>query len=96
MLKMVTGEVVQASQPTVSLNLSGEYEIQVATHLTLVQLQAFGWDVVRYLRVLDQSNEEDTERWPTATAKPELPVALAFVLCQNIYNFIFLFIYLYN
>lgn len=59
---MVTGEAVQASQPTVTLNLSGEYEVQVATHLTLVQLQAFGWDVVHYLKVIDQSNEEDNER----------------------------------
>lgn len=62
MLKMVTGEAVQASLPTVLLNMSGEYEIQVAIHLTLVQLQAFSWDVARSLRFLDQSNEEDTER----------------------------------
>lgn len=62
MLKLVTGEDLQASPPTVLLNMSGEYEIQVATHLTLVQLQAFSWDVVRYLRFLDQTNEEDTER----------------------------------
>lgn len=62
MLKMVTGEAVQAELPTVLLNMSGEYEIQVATHLALAQLQAFSWDVVRYLRYQDQSSEEDTER----------------------------------
>lgn len=62
MLKTVNGEAVQATPPAMPLNLSGGYEIQVATHLTLVQLQAFGRDVERYLRTLDQSSEEDTER----------------------------------
>lgn len=62
MLKTVNREAVQATPPAMTLNLSGGYEIQVATHLTLVQLQAFGRDVERYLRTLDQSSEEDTER----------------------------------
>lgn len=62
MLKMVNGEAVQATPPAVALNLSGGYEIQVATHLTLVQLHIFGRDVQRYIGTLDQSSEEDTER----------------------------------
>ncbi|KAM9336621.1 colony stimulating factor 3 (granulocyte) a [Symphorus nematophorus] len=62
MLKMVEGEaVVQPTQTSVTLHLPGDYEVQVAAHLTLVQLQAFGQDVVRCLRSLDQSNEEETE-----------------------------------
>ena len=62
MLKIVQGEsAVQPTQPTVTLNLPGRYEIQVAAHLTLVQLQSFGQDVVRCLRSLDQSNEEEAE-----------------------------------
>lgn len=62
MLKMVSREAVQATAPTATLNLSGGYEIQVATHLTLVQLHAFSRDVMRCLRSLDQSSEEDMER----------------------------------
>ncbi|GAA6227925.1 uncharacterized protein LOC108875695 isoform X1 [Lates japonicus] len=59
MLKMVQKEaVVQPSPTPVALNLPGEYEVQVAAHLTLVQLQSFGQDAVRLLRSLDQSNEE--------------------------------------
>lgn len=61
MLKMVLGEAVQPTSTPVSLKLTGEYEVQVAAHLTLVQLQSFGQDVARCLRSLDQSNE-DTER----------------------------------
>lgn len=61
MLKMVLGEAVQPTSTPVTLRLTGEYEVQVAAHLTLVQLQSFGQDVMRSLRSLDQSNE-DTER----------------------------------
>ncbi|KAM8728960.1 colony stimulating factor 3 (granulocyte) a isoform 1-T1 [Acanthopagrus schlegelii] len=62
LLKKVQAEaVVQPSPTPVALSLPGDYEIQVAAHLTLVQLQAFGQDVVRCLRSLDQSNEEETE-----------------------------------
>ncbi|XP_073346178.1 colony stimulating factor 3 (granulocyte) a [Pagrus major] len=62
LLKKVQAEaVVQPSPTPVALNLPGEYEYQVAAHLTLVQLQAFGQDVVRCLRSLEQSNEEETE-----------------------------------
>ncbi|AWP17486.1 Granulocyte colony stimulating factor 1 isoform 2 [Scophthalmus maximus] len=66
MLKMVQEEaVVLPTQPTVTLRLPGEYEVQLAAHLTLEQLLSFGQDTVRYLRSLDKSNEEETESWPT-------------------------------
>nr|XP_020461810.1 uncharacterized protein LOC109963549 isoform X2 [Monopterus albus]XP_020461811.1 uncharacterized protein LOC109963549 isoform X2 [Monopterus albus] len=59
MLKMVQTETVAQPTPTPrALRLPGEYEVQVAAHLTLVQLQSFGQDMVHCLRGLDQSNEE--------------------------------------
>ncbi|XP_051795574.1 colony stimulating factor 3 (granulocyte) a [Acanthochromis polyacanthus] len=62
MLKMAQAEAVVQSSPTpVALRLPGDYEVQVATHLTLVQLQAFGQDVIRCLRPLDRSNEDQPE-----------------------------------
>ncbi|XP_008288010.1 colony stimulating factor 3 (granulocyte) a isoform X2 [Stegastes partitus] len=62
MLKMAQSEVVAQPNPTpVALRLPGDYEVQVATHLTLVQLQALGQDIIRCLRVLDHGNEEETE-----------------------------------
>uniref|UniRef100_A0A3B4YIH9 Colony stimulating factor 3 (granulocyte) a n=1 Tax=Seriola lalandi dorsalis TaxID=1841481 RepID=A0A3B4YIH9_SERLL len=62
MLKMVQKEAVVQPTPTpMALHLLGEYDVQVAAHLILVQLQAFGQDTVRCLRSLDQSNEEETE-----------------------------------
>ncbi|KAI9531750.1 hypothetical protein NQZ68_038143 [Dissostichus eleginoides] len=62
MLKMAQAEaVVQPSPTPVALRLPGEYEVQVAAHLTLVQLQAFGQDTVRCLRGLDRSNDEETQ-----------------------------------
>uniref|UniRef100_A0A3P8S5X2 Colony stimulating factor 3 (granulocyte) a n=1 Tax=Amphiprion percula TaxID=161767 RepID=A0A3P8S5X2_AMPPE len=62
MLKMAQAEpVVQPSPTPVALRLPANYEVQVATHLTLVQLQAFGQDMIRCLRPLDRSNEEETE-----------------------------------
>uniref|UniRef100_UPI0037E8C112 colony stimulating factor 3 (granulocyte) a n=1 Tax=Semicossyphus pulcher TaxID=241346 RepID=UPI0037E8C112 len=61
-LNKVKGEAVVQLTPTpVTLHLPAEYEVQVAAHLTLVQLQSFGQDVVRLLRSLDQSSEEETE-----------------------------------
>lgn len=58
MLKWVLGEVAQPTSTPVTLRLTGEYEVQVAVHLTLVQLQSFGQDVARCLRSLDQSDEK--------------------------------------
>ncbi|XP_047465619.1 granulocyte colony-stimulating factor-like [Mugil cephalus] len=62
MLKMVQAEATaQPTRAPVALRLSGEYEVQVAAHLTLVQLQSFGQDMVRCLRSLDRSSEDETE-----------------------------------
>ncbi|KAI4807415.1 hypothetical protein KUCAC02_027222 [Chaenocephalus aceratus] len=62
MLKIAQAEaVVQPSPTPVALRLPGEYEVQVAAHLTLVQLQAFGQDTTRCLRGLDWSNDEETQ-----------------------------------
>ncbi|PWA28354.1 hypothetical protein CCH79_00016390 [Gambusia affinis] len=47
-----------AAPPTsgsVELRLPGEFEVQVAAHLTLVQLKTFSRDVARCLRSLDHS-----------------------------------------
>ncbi|XP_062234477.1 colony stimulating factor 3 (granulocyte) a [Platichthys flesus] len=52
---------VQPSPTPVTLRLHGEYEVQVAAHLTLVQLQSFGRDAIRCLRNLDQSHEDEAE-----------------------------------
>lgn len=62
LLKTVQRETVVLPTPTpVTLNLPGEYEVQVAAHLILVQLQSFGQDVDRSLRSLIQNKEEETE-----------------------------------
>ncbi|XP_013863583.1 granulocyte colony-stimulating factor [Austrofundulus limnaeus] len=62
MLKMVQPEAaVQSTTAPLSIHLPGDYEVQVATHLTLVQLQSFGQDMVRVLRSLEQSDEEEEE-----------------------------------
>ncbi|XP_041670936.1 colony stimulating factor 3 (granulocyte) a [Cheilinus undulatus] len=62
MLNKITAETMVLPSPTpVALRLPGEYEVQVAAHLTLVQLQSFGQDVVRLLRSLDQGSEEEME-----------------------------------
>ncbi|KAM9838046.1 uncharacterized protein ACBR49_018675 [Aulostomus maculatus] len=53
MLKMLQAEsAVQPTHTPVALQLSGEYEVQVAAHLTLEQLQGFLQDIVRCLRSL--------------------------------------------
>ncbi|XP_072312302.1 colony stimulating factor 3 (granulocyte) a [Eucyclogobius newberryi] len=49
-----------ALKPVV-LHLSGEYDIQLAAHLTLVQLEAFGQDVVRCLRSMEHNMEEELD-----------------------------------
>lgn len=59
-LKMVQTEgPAQSTQPPVVLHLPGDYEVQVAAHLILVQLQSFSQDVARFLMSLDHSNEDD-------------------------------------
>lgn len=64
MLKVLQTETVVQPTPTpVALRLPGEYEVQVAAHLVLVQLQSFGQDMVRNLRSLDQNKEGETESW---------------------------------
>ncbi|KAK2884929.1 colony stimulating factor 3 (granulocyte) a isoform X1 [Channa argus] len=62
MLKIAQTEAyVQPTPISVALRLPGEYEVQVAAHLMLVQLQTFGQDMIRCLRDLDKSNDEETE-----------------------------------
>ncbi|XP_037547000.1 granulocyte colony-stimulating factor-like [Nematolebias whitei] len=62
MLILVQSEAaVQSTTAPLSLRLPGDYEVQVATHLTLLQLQSFGQDMVRVFRSLDQSNEDDND-----------------------------------
>ncbi|XP_028264179.1 uncharacterized protein LOC114437585 isoform X2 [Parambassis ranga] len=59
MLKMAQAEAAVQPTPTpVALHLPGDYEVQVAAHLTLVQLQSFSQDMVRCLRSLDQEETE--------------------------------------
>ncbi|XP_016889454.1 colony stimulating factor 3 (granulocyte) a isoform X2 [Cynoglossus semilaevis] len=53
--------VVQSTPAPVSLHIDGHYEVQLAAHLTLVKLQSFGQDIVRCLRSLDCSEDENTE-----------------------------------
>ncbi|CAL9698930.1 unnamed protein product [Knipowitschia caucasica] len=50
-----------SSPPTVKpvvLRLSGEFEVQVAAHCSLQQLEAFSQDVVRCLRSMERSEDE--------------------------------------
>lgn len=64
MLKISIPEtVVQPSPTPIALQLPGEYEIQVAAHLTLVRLQSFLQDMVRCFRSLDLSNDEELDSW---------------------------------
>lgn len=60
MLKIVQGEAaVQPTSSNLVLNVNGEFEAQVAMHLTLVHLQDFGEHVVRSLRNILRTSEED-------------------------------------
>uniref|UniRef100_A0A3Q2T8E6 Uncharacterized LOC105919975 n=1 Tax=Fundulus heteroclitus TaxID=8078 RepID=A0A3Q2T8E6_FUNHE len=56
-----TSDAVPPTSASVELRLPGDYEVQVAAHLTLVQLQTFSQDVARCLRSLDRSNDEDDD-----------------------------------
>lgn len=62
MLKLIqkTALPTPTYKPVV-LRLPGEYEIQVAAHLTLVRLEAFGQDVVHCLQSMEQSDEEELD-----------------------------------
>ncbi|TNN39529.1 hypothetical protein EYF80_050305 [Liparis tanakae] len=61
MLKMAQAAAALPSSPSVALRLPRDYEVQVAAHLTLVQLQSFGQDAVRCLRSLDRSGEDEPD-----------------------------------
>ncbi|XP_019901970.2 colony stimulating factor 3 (granulocyte) a isoform X2 [Esox lucius] len=51
MLRAVQAEVtLQPTVTSLASRLTGDYQVQVAAHLTLVQLQSFGQDIVRSLR----------------------------------------------
>lgn len=78
--------------PVVSLNLPADYEVQVAAHLTLQQLQTFGRDVDHYLKSLDKTVDEETDdRWsPTSHCLPF--VAIRFTTLEI---FIYFYLYLY-
>ncbi|XP_029136514.2 uncharacterized protein csf3a isoform X1 [Labrus bergylta] len=58
--KMLKAVVLPSPTP-VALRLLGKYDVQVAAHLTLEQLQSFGQDMVRLLRTLDPSSDEEME-----------------------------------
>lgn len=59
MMKMAGEEAV--APPAVTLNLPADYEVQVAAHLTLQQLQTFGQDVDRYLKSLGKAVDVDED-----------------------------------
>ncbi|XP_051925260.1 uncharacterized protein LOC127603202 [Hippocampus zosterae] len=62
MLRAVQTEYEPQTTPSpVTLHLHGDFEVQVAAHLTLVQLQSLGQDIHRLLRGLDASHEEETD-----------------------------------
>ncbi|KAM8889890.1 uncharacterized protein ACB058_012061 [Synchiropus picturatus] len=62
MLKMANAaKSVQPTPAPVELRLDSEYRVQVAIHLTLVHLQSFSHDMSRWLRQLDQSEEDEEE-----------------------------------
>lgn len=65
MLKLSQKEGVSKPTPTgLTLDLRGSYEVQVAIHLILVQLQAFEQDMDRCLRSLEQNPPpEEAEYW---------------------------------
>ncbi|XP_061613351.1 colony stimulating factor 3 (granulocyte) a isoform X1 [Phyllopteryx taeniolatus] len=56
-----TDYVAQTTPSPVTLYLHGDFEVQVAAHLTLVQLQSLGQDTHRFLRGLDTSHEPETD-----------------------------------
>lgn len=71
------------TKPSAPLNLPADYEFQVAAHLTLVDLQSYIQDLVRFLRTLDRSTEVETESWPKS-------VTLCFWLMSKMYVMVFI------
>ncbi|KAK7919772.1 hypothetical protein WMY93_011056 [Mugilogobius chulae] len=60
MLKLIqNGTLPTPVHKPVALRLSTDYDIQVAAHLILDQLEAFGQDVKRCLRSMESSDEEE-------------------------------------
>ncbi|CAL8300799.1 unnamed protein product [Lota lota] len=62
LLKIIKGD--SAEHPVahvLNLQLPGEFDVQVATHVTLQQLQDFGQDMERILRRVAQANEDVTQ-----------------------------------
>lgn len=57
MLKIVGGQVAQV--PRLTLNLPGAYEVQMAAHLTLLQLLNFGQEVDQCLKSLEPKRTTD-------------------------------------
>ncbi|KAJ7985022.1 hypothetical protein DPEC_G00360820 [Dallia pectoralis] len=59
MLRVVKAEVMlQPTATTLTSRLTGDYQVQVAAHLILVQLQSFGQNIVRSLRNIAIANGE--------------------------------------
>lgn len=62
MLKIVQTELVVQPDPTpVALHLTGEYDVQVAAHLILVNLQDFGQNMMLCFSSLGP--EEELDSW---------------------------------
>ncbi|XP_077407113.1 uncharacterized protein LOC144038456 [Vanacampus margaritifer] len=64
-----TDYVMQTTPSPVTLHLPGGFEVQVAAHLTLVQLQSLSQDIHRFLRGLDTSHVEETDSDRLTTLK---------------------------
>lgn len=60
MQKLTHAPAPPTSTP-VELHLRGDFEVQVAVHLTLIQLQTFTQDLARCLRGLDRSADDEIE-----------------------------------
>lgn len=60
-MQKLTHDPAPPTSTPVELHLPGDYEVQVAVHLTLVQLQTFSQDLARCLRGLDRSADEEIE-----------------------------------
>lgn len=61
MLRTVHVELPAQRHTDLALHLPGEFDVQVATHLALVQLQGFGQDMERNLRQIAPEVEEVTD-----------------------------------